>query len=51
MIGILDINKKIARHIASKFDGFPKVTRYWSSDQAISVVGIVLFLINLTEHS
>ncbi|WP_232520326.1 suppressor of fused domain protein [Ralstonia solanacearum] len=37
MAGILDINRKVARHIASKFGGSPKVTRYWSDDQAISV--------------
>ncbi|MFV0920512.1 suppressor of fused domain protein [Ralstonia nicotianae] len=37
MSGVSDINKKIARHIASKFGGSPKVTRYWSDDQAISV--------------
>lgn len=37
MSGVSDVNKKIARHIASKFGGSPKVTRYWSDDQAISV--------------
>lgn len=37
MSGVSDVNKKIARHIASKFGGSPKVTRYWRDDQAISV--------------
>nr|OAI62072.1 hypothetical protein RSP597_22065 [Ralstonia solanacearum] len=37
MSDVSNVSKKIARHIASKFGGTPKVTRYWSDDQAISV--------------